>query len=95
MDFYLGRSIYSSCRHSVFLGYTRFSGYRQIPNRARKLVGSQHDIFILLTDRDEGTIVINRLQSDQQFSARGEKFQMKYVKQSLTDVKTWLASTSV
>ncbi|KAL5495356.1 hypothetical protein ACEPAI_819 [Sanghuangporus weigelae] len=39
----------------------------------------------------ERQFVIERLQADQQFSAGGEKFKMKYVKQCLKDVKTYLA----
>ncbi|KAK0188655.1 MFS general substrate transporter [Armillaria mellea] len=38
----------------------------------------------------ERTIVIRRLQADSQFSAAGEKFKMKYIKQSLLDWKTWV-----
>ena len=40
----------------------------------------------------ERTVVIRRLQSDDQFSAAGEKFKMKYVFKSLSDWKTWIAS---
>lgn len=43
----------------------------------------------------ERTAVIRRLQHDDQFSAAGEKFQAKYLWQSLTDWKTWLSSTSI
>ncbi|KAL6310044.1 MFS general substrate transporter [Sparassis latifolia] len=35
--------------------------------------------------------VIRRLRDDMQFSAGGEKFKFKFVKQSLTDWKTWIA----
>lgn len=35
--------------------------------------------------------VIRRLQEDQQFSAGGEKFKLKYVWESLRDIKTWIA----
>ncbi|KAJ6619900.1 major facilitator superfamily domain-containing protein [Mycena sp. CBHHK59/15] len=38
----------------------------------------------------ERTIVIRRLQSDDQFSAAGEKLRMKYIVKSLLDWKTWL-----
>ncbi|KAK0438096.1 MFS general substrate transporter [Armillaria borealis] len=38
----------------------------------------------------ERTVVIRRLQADCQFSAAGEKFKMKYIKQSLLDWKTWV-----
>lgn len=40
----------------------------------------------------ERTVVIRRLQSDDQFSAAGEKLKMKYILQSLLDWKTWLGS---
>ncbi|OCH91516.1 MFS general substrate transporter [Obba rivulosa] len=39
----------------------------------------------------ERTVVIRRLQSDDQFSAAGEKLRWKYIVQSLLDWKTWLA----
>jgi hypothetical protein len=34
---------------------------------------------------------IRRLQADMQFSAAGEAFRFKYVKDALTDVKTYFA----
>ncbi|KAG7445010.1 MFS general substrate transporter [Guyanagaster necrorhizus] len=37
----------------------------------------------------ERTVVVRRLQADSQFSATGEKFKLKYIKQSLLDWKTW------
>ncbi|SJL04038.1 related to allantoate permease [Armillaria ostoyae] len=40
----------------------------------------------------ERTVVIRRLQADCQFSAAGEKFKMKYIKQSLLDWKPWAGS---
>ena len=39
-----------------------------------------------------GVWVVRRLQADMKFSAGGESFKLKYVWQSLTDWKTWLAS---
>ncbi|KAF8994343.1 MFS general substrate transporter [Cyathus striatus] len=39
---------------------------------------------------EERTVVIRRLQSDDQFSAVGEKLKMKYIWMSLTDWKTWI-----
>lgn len=39
--------------------------------------------------------MIRRLQSDQQFSSAGEKFQMKYVWQCLYDKKTWLGGVYI
>lgn len=41
---------------------------------------------------EERTLVVRRLQGDDQFSAAGEKLRMKYIWQSLLDWKTWLAS---
>lgn len=40
----------------------------------------------------ERTLVIRRLQEDDQFSAAGEPFKFKYVVQSILDWKTWLGS---
>ena len=42
----------------------------------------------------ERTVVIRRLQQDDQFSAAGEKLKMKYIWQSLMDWKTWIGSES-
>ena len=42
----------------------------------------------------ERTVVIRRLQNDDQFSAAGEKLRMKYILKSLSDWKTWLGSMS-
>ncbi|PPQ63105.1 hypothetical protein CVT24_005816 [Panaeolus cyanescens] len=39
---------------------------------------------------EERTVVIRRLQSDDQFSAAGENFKMKYIIKSFLDWKTWL-----
>lgn len=41
---------------------------------------------------EERTVVIRRLQEDDQFSAAGEKLKWKYIFQSLLDWKTWLGS---
>jgi hypothetical protein len=49
------------------------------------------DTAKFLTDA-ERTVVIRRLQSDDQISAGGEKFKMKNVRQSLSDWKTYLTS---
>jgi len=38
----------------------------------------------------ERTVVVRRLQQDDQFSAAGEKLKMRYIYQSLLDWKTWL-----
>ena len=44
------------------------------------------------TQPSEGVWVVRRLQSDMKFSAGGESFKLKYVWQSLSDWKTWVAS---
>lgn len=41
-----------------------------------------------------GVFVIRRLQDDMMFSAAGEAFKKRYIWQSLSDWKTWLASAS-
>ena len=43
----------------------------------------------------ERTVVIRRLQSDDQFSAAGENLRMKYILKSFLDWKTWLGSMFV
>ncbi|KAK0489229.1 MFS general substrate transporter [Armillaria novae-zelandiae] len=40
----------------------------------------------------ERTVVVRRLQGDNQFSANGEEFQVKYIKQSFCDWKTWIGA---
>lgn len=40
----------------------------------------------------ERTVVIRRLQTDDQFSAAGEALRWKYIFQSLLDWKTWVGS---
>jgi hypothetical protein len=42
----------------------------------------------------ERTLVIRRLQSDDQFSAAGENLKMKYILKSISDWKTWIGSGS-
>ena len=43
----------------------------------------------------ERTIVIRKLQSDNQFSAGGEIFKLKYILKSILDWKTWIGSGSL
>ena len=43
----------------------------------------------------ERTVVIRRLQVDNQFSAAGESFKMRYIFKSVVDWKTWVASGSL
>jgi hypothetical protein len=40
----------------------------------------------------ERTVVVRRLQGDDQYSAAGEKLKWKYIMQSLVDWKTWIGS---
>lgn len=40
----------------------------------------------------ERTVVVRRLQADDQFSAAGEQLKLRYIWQSLADWKTWLCS---
>ena len=42
----------------------------------------------------ERTFVVRRLQGDDQFSAAGENFKIKYIFKSMLDWKTWIASGS-
>jgi len=46
-------------------------------------------------DRILGVFVIRRLQEDMRMSAAGEKYNKKYIWQSLSDWKTWVASKSI
>ena len=49
------------------------------------------DTAKFLTEK-ERAFVIRRLQEDDQFSAAGEKLKWKFVRDSLTDWKTWMGS---
>jgi hypothetical protein len=51
------------------------------------------DTASFITEK-ERECIIEGLEEDGQFSARGEKFNMKYVWMSLRDWKTWLCSES-
>jgi sugar phosphate permease len=42
-----------------------------------------------------GRFVVHRLMEDRRLSAGGEHFQIKFIRQSLTDWKTWVASKSL
>ncbi|KAH8120224.1 MFS general substrate transporter [Phellopilus nigrolimitatus] len=64
---------------TVLAGIASFWIVQDFPDTAR-----------FLTEK-ERAFVVNRLQSDQQFSAGGEAFRMKYVWQCLADKKTWIA----
>ena len=65
---------------TVVAGFLSFWIIQDFPDSAK-----------FLTDV-ERTAVIRRLQDDCQHSAGGENFKMKYLKQSLSDWKTYLAS---
>ena len=65
---------------TVVAGFLSFWIIQDFPYNAK---------FLSETER---TVVIRRLQSDDQYSAAGEKLKMKYIRQSLTDRKTYLTS---
>ena len=65
---------------TVLAGFLSFRIIQDFPDSAK-----------FLTDI-ERTVVIRRLQSDDQHSAEGEKLRMKYIRQSLSDWKTYLTS---
>ncbi|KAK0214834.1 hypothetical protein IW262DRAFT_1278275, partial [Armillaria fumosa] len=62
----------------VATGVASFWIIQDFPNTAK-----------FLSDK-EWTVIVHRLQGDDQFSANGEKFQVKYIKQSFCDWKTWI-----
>ncbi|EKM81780.1 hypothetical protein AGABI1DRAFT_126137 [Agaricus bisporus var. burnettii JB137-S8] len=63
---------------TVLLGVMSFFIVQDFPDTAKFLTEA------------ERTVVIRRLQTDDQFSAAGEKLRWKYVFQSLVDWKTWV-----
>lgn len=65
---------------TVVAGFLSFWIIQDFPDNAK-----------FLTDT-ERTVVIRRLQSDNQHSAAGEKLEMKNILQSLSDWKTYLTS---
>lgn len=65
---------------TVLAGFASFWIIQDFPDTARFLT------------EEERTVVIRRLQGDDQFSAAGENLKMKYVWKSLSDWKTWVTS---
>lgn len=65
---------------TVLLGVMSFFIVQDFPDTAKFLTEA------------ERTVVIRRLQTDDQFSAAGEKLRWKYIIQSLLDWKTWVGS---
>ena len=65
---------------TVVAGFLSFWIIQDFPDSAK-----------FLTDV-ERTVVIRRLQNDNQHSAGGEKLKMKYIRQSLSDWRTYLTS---
>ena len=65
---------------TVLAGVASFWIIQDFPDTARFLTEA------------ERTVVVRRLQGDDQFSAAGEKLRFKYIKESLTDWKTWNCS---
>ncbi|RDB23798.1 hypothetical protein Hypma_008967 [Hypsizygus marmoreus] len=64
---------------TVLAGVASFWIIQDFPDTARFLTEA------------ERTVVVRRLQGDDQFSAAGEQLKMKYIWQSLLDWKTWVA----
>lgn len=65
---------------TILAGVASFWIIQDFPDTARFLT------------EEERTVVIRRLQGDDQFSAAGENLKMKYVWKSITDWKTWVTS---
>ncbi|KAG8678498.1 hypothetical protein FRC08_017714, partial [Ceratobasidium sp. 394] len=63
---------------TVFAGIASFWIIQDFPDEAKFLT------------EEERAFVVRRLQSDDQFSAAGEKLRAKYIFQALKDWKTWL-----
>ena len=63
---------------TIVAGFMSFWIIQDFPDSAKFLTNA------------ERTVVIRRLQGDDQYSAAGEKFRMKYIWQSLSDLKTCL-----
>ncbi|KAG7445008.1 MFS general substrate transporter [Guyanagaster necrorhizus] len=63
---------------TVVAGFASFWIIQDFPDTAKFL------------SEEERTVVVRRLQGDDQFSAAGEKLRMKYIMQSLLDWKTWV-----
>ena len=65
---------------TVLAGFASFWIIQDFPDTAKFLT------------EEERTLVIRRLQQDDQFSAAGESLKLKYIWQSLLDWKTWVGS---
>ena len=65
---------------TVLAGVASFWFIQDFPDSAK---------FLTETER---AFIVRRLQSDDQFSAAGEKFKMKYILKSALDWKTWIGS---
>jgi hypothetical protein len=65
---------------SVVVGLMSFFVVQDFPDTAKFL------------SEAERTVVVRRLQEDDQFSAAGEQLRWKYIWQSLLDWKTWIGS---
>lgn len=96
VDLHPRRSLHRHCRRPFPLGNSGLPGDRKVPERGRACV-QLHSISVMqnLMDLAAGAFIIRRLQSDQKISASGEKFNAKYIWQSLKDWKTWVASESL
>lgn len=66
---------------TIVAGLVSFWVIQDFPNGAKFLTEA------------ERTVIVRRLQKDYQYSAAGEKFEMKHIWQSLSDWRTYLTST--
>lgn len=65
---------------TVVTGFLSFWVVQDFPDSAKFLTGA------------ERAVIIHRLQTDDQYSAAGEKFKAKYIWQSLSSWRTYLTS---
>ena len=68
---------------TVVAGASSYFIIQDFPNSARFL------------SEDERAFVIRRLQTDDQFSAGGEKLRWRDIRKSLMDYKTWLGAMAI
>lgn len=86
-------SFYILCRMKIFSYFTVIEGLATVVAGVASfwIIQDFPDTAKFLSEA-ERTVVIRRLQGDDQFSAAGEKLRMKYIWASLKDWKTWVGS---
>lgn len=86
---------------TVLIGIASFWVLQDFPVSAKFLTEDERECALCMIRADSklrnnafliGQFVIQRLQRDQQFSAAGEKFELRYLKQAVMDKKTWISS---